>query len=275
MKCLVLGSSGQVGTSLVKMIEKMGHEALGFDLENSINQDLRISKNKILIDSVRESDFVFFLAFDVGGSMYLKSYQNTFDFISNNIKLMENTFEVLKETKKPFIFTSSQMSNMLYSPYGLLKAVGELYTKSLNGLIVKFWNIYGIEHDFSKSHVITDFIIKAKKNGKIEILTDGSEQRQFLFADDCSECLITLAGKYDEISREENLHITSFKWNSILDVAKIVADLHKGIEVKAGNSVDVIQKDKRNEPDPFILKYWKPKTSLFDGIKLIKDAIKV
>jgi Nucleoside-diphosphate-sugar epimerases len=164
---------------------------------------------------------------------------------------------------------------MLYSPYGLLKAVGELYTKSLNGLIVKFWNIYGIEHDFTKSHVITDFILKAKKRGKIDILTDGSEQRQFLFADDCSECLVTLAEKYNEISREENLHITSFKWNSILDIAKIVADLHKGVEVETGKSSDVIQKDKRNEPDPSILKYWKPKTSLFAGIKLIKDAIKV
>lgn len=275
MKCLVLGSSGQVGTALVKMIEKMGHEALSFDLENSSNEDLRICKNPFLIDSILEADFVFFLAFDVGGSLYLKNYQNSFDFISNNIRLMDNTFDVLRETKKPFIFTSSQMSNMLYSPYGLLKAVGELYTKSLNGLVVKFWNIYGIEHDFTKSHVVTDFILKAKRKGKIEILTDGSEQRQFLFADDCSECLVTLAEKYNEISRDENLHITSFKWNSILDIAKIVSDLHGGIEIKTGESKDIIQKDKRNEPDPFILKYWKPKTSLIEGVKLIKDAIQI
>jgi hypothetical protein len=42
------------------------------------------------------------------------------------------------------------MSNMSYSPYGVLKNVGELYTKSLNGLIVKFWNVYGIEKTMKK-----------------------------------------------------------------------------------------------------------------------------
>jgi nucleoside-diphosphate-sugar epimerase len=76
---------------------------------------------------------------------------------------MRNVFDVLERYKKPFVFASSQMSNMSYSPYGLAKAVGESYTKTLGGLVVKFWNVYGVEHDLDKSHVITDFIIKAKK----------------------------------------------------------------------------------------------------------------
>ena len=46
------------------------------------------------------SDFIFFLAFDVGGSRYLKKYQNTFDFISNNMRIMENTFSILKKERK-------------------------------------------------------------------------------------------------------------------------------------------------------------------------------
>ena len=49
---------------------------------------------------------------------------------------------------------------MSYSPYGVMKRVGEMYTKSLGGLIVHFWNVYGIEKDMEKAHVITDFISK-------------------------------------------------------------------------------------------------------------------
>ena len=56
------------------------------------------------------------------------------------------------------------MSNMDFSPYGTLKRLGEEVTKSLNVIYVKFWNVYGIERDIKKSHVVTDFVLKALKN---------------------------------------------------------------------------------------------------------------
>ena len=50
------------------------------------------------------------------------------------------------------------MSNMDFSTYGTLKRLGEDITKSLNCLYVKFWNVYGIEKDLQKAHVVTDFV---------------------------------------------------------------------------------------------------------------------
>ena len=47
-----------------------------------------------------DSDFVFFLAFDVGGSRYLKKYQHTFKFIDNNARMLAGAFEYLAEYKK-------------------------------------------------------------------------------------------------------------------------------------------------------------------------------
>ena len=140
----------------------------GIDIFNGPENDLRITPNSCVEDAIKDSDFVFFLAFDVGGSRYLKKYQHTFQFIDNNARLMANAFGLLQKHNKRFIFASSQMSNMSYSPYGVLKNVGELYTKSLKGLIVKFWNVYGVEYDKEKSHVITDFILKGKKNIKVK-----------------------------------------------------------------------------------------------------------
>jgi len=148
MKISVLGSSGQIGVYLTEYLREKGHVVIEFDKVNTPNHDMTIIPNQLLENVIETSDFVFFLAFDVGGSRYLKKYQHTFQFIDNNARLMANAFGLLKKYRKRFIFASSQMSNMSYSPYGVLKNVGELYTKSLNGLIVKFWNVYGIEKNY-------------------------------------------------------------------------------------------------------------------------------
>jgi nucleoside-diphosphate-sugar epimerase len=269
MKYLVLGSSGQVGFPLTQFLRSKNYEVLEFDFVEDELQDLRIKNNILLEKYIKECDFIFFLAFDVGGSRYLAKYQHTFDFLHNNILLMSNTFEMIKKYNKPFIFASSQMSNMSYSPYGVAKAVGERYTTALNGITVKFWNVYGPEKDLEKSHVITDFILKAKNTKVIDMLTDGTELRQFLHADDCSEALLTLSNIYDELNRDKEYHITNFQWNTVLDVAQEVANNFSDTIIIPAQSKDLVQKDKRNEPDPYILNFWKPKINLSNGIKNI------
>jgi nucleoside-diphosphate-sugar epimerase len=159
---------------------------------------------------------------------------------------------------------------MSYSPYGVCKSLAEIFAASLGGITVKFWNVYGPEHDLEKSHVITDFILKAKE-GKITMLTDGTEERQFLHAQDCSECLTILSQKYDEIDRTKNLHVTNFEWNTILEVAQAINE-YIPCEVEPSTEKDTVQLNKRNEPDPYILNFWKPKIGLKEGIGLvIKD----
>ena len=159
-RILILGSGGQIGAYLTDYLNDKGYEVLEFDIVNGRHHDMTEIPNPELHRVIMTSDFVFFLAFDVGGSHYLKKYQHTFEFINNNSRLMTNVFGLLGKYNKPFVFASSQMSNMSYSPYGVLKRVGELHTKALHGLIVKFWNVYGIENDMEKAHVITDFIRK-------------------------------------------------------------------------------------------------------------------
>jgi len=271
MKYLVLGSSGQIGSVLTKFLIDQKQEVLEFDIARSPQEDLRFPCNEILRQHMMATDFVFFLAFDVGGSRYLKIYQHTFDFLSNNARLMANTFELLRETHMPFVFASSQMSNMSFSTYGVLKALGEYYTRSLNGITVKFWNVYGIEQDLAKAHVITDFVLKARDHQCIDMMTDGTEERQFLYADDCSECLFLLSQFYETLNRNQALHITSFEWVKILDVAGIIAELFPGTVVNPANSMDDVQKGQRNEPDAYILQHWRPRTSLREGIRRIVD----
>lgn len=273
MKYLVLGSAGQIGSHLSDFLRQQGDTVLGFDLAISPEEDLR-KPSHLLIERMQQADFVIFLAFDVGGSRYLKTYQHTFEFVSNNVKIMDQVFDALKLTQKPFIFASSQMSNMSYSSYGVLKALGEYYTRSLNGLVVKFWNVYGVETEPEKSHAITDFIRKAQTTGRVEMMTDGTEMRQFLYADDCCKALRLLAQPvtFAAMSREASLHITNFEWSTILEAAQLVGEMMR-VPVIPGRATDLVQKDLRNEPDRFVLQYWKPETSLREGIAYVIKAM--
>ena len=278
MKVTILGSSGQIGAYLTEYLRDKGHEVTEFDKNYSIDHDMTKIPNYQLRHAIKDSDFVFFLAFDVGGSRYLKKYQHTFNFIDNNARMMAGAFEHLAEHGKPFIFASSQMSSMSYSPYGVMKRVGELYTRSLNGLIVKFWNVYGIERDHDKAHVITDFIRKGFETGVIDMMTDGTEQREFLYAEDCCEALEQLMLEYDQFTSDSELHITSFRSTTILEIAKIIQGIFKAngkiVAVEKAQTKDEVQKDARNEANPFIRKWWKAKTSIEDGIEKIYEAMK-
>lgn len=278
MKISVLGSSGQIGAYLTEYLRKKGHVVIEFDKEYSPNHDMTIIPNQFLENVIKTSDFVFFLAFDVGGSRYLKKYQHTFQFIDNNARLMANAFGLLKKYNKRFIFASSQMSNMSYSPYGVLKNVGELYTKSLNGLIVKFWNVYGIEKDYEKSHVITDFIKKGFETGVIDMLTDGQEEREFLYAEDCCEALESIMENYNDFTPEDNLHITSFHSTKIVDIANMISGqfnlIGKEVKIEPSQEKDVVQMDKRNAPDTYLTKWWIPKTTIEQGIAKVFEAMK-
>lgn len=279
MKITILGSSGQIGAYLTEYLSNKGHQVHEFDLVNTPDEDMTMIPNPLLEERISNSDFVFFLAFDVGGSRYLKKYQHTFQFINNNCRLMANAFTLLQKYNVRFVFASSQMSNMSYSPYGVLKNVGELYTKSLNGLIVKFWNVYGIEKDHEKAHVITDFIRKGFETGIIDMLTDGEEERDFLYAEDCCEALETVMENFTDFTPEDNLHITSFHYTKIRDIASMITGQFAlvgkyDVVVKPSEEKDSVQLDKRNQADTFITKWWMPKTTIESGISKVFNSMK-
>ena len=278
MKITILGSSGQIGAYLSDYLRTKGHVVIDFDMVETPNHDMTVIPNQYLENAIETADFVFFLAFDVGGSRYLKKYQHTFQFIDNNTRLMANAFGLLEKYKKRFVFASSQMSNMSHSPYGVMKRVGELYTTTLKGLTVKFWNVYGIENDHEKAHVITDFIRKGFEEGDFEMMTDGTEERQFLYAEDCCKALETVMESYTDFKPEDPLHITSFSSTSIRRIADEIQGqfrlIGKEVKIKDGLAKDSVQLDKRNEADTYITGWWLPETGIDKGIAKVFNHMK-
>jgi nucleoside-diphosphate-sugar epimerase len=263
----ILGSSGLIGECLYAHLSSAKHDSnvLPFDIKNSAIQDCRKDSDSLRY-VISQSDFVYFLVFDVGGSKYLSDKSKVFNSCLDNLRILYNVFDLLKKYNKEFIFASSQMSNMLHSEYGTLKRIGEQLTNCLGGINVRFWNTYGSESVNERSHVITDLISQGKKQHSIELMTDGLEKRQFLHVLDAVRALGTLATNYKKLDKSKYYDVTSFEWYSIQEIAEIVS---KELQVPwySGIKEDVSQKNIMNEPDGHILKYWQPAIGIEHGIK--------
>jgi len=154
----------------------------------------------------------------------------------------------------------------------LLKMIGEKMCQDIGGLVVRLWNVYGHEKNEEKAHVITDFIKMAKFENVIKMRTDGEEYRQFLFVEDCAECLLNLTNQYHQLDKNQNYHITSFEWISIKEIASIISKI-TDCKIISGDKKDQTQMNAMNPPDSYILNFWKPKTSLTEGILNIYNQI--
>jgi nucleoside-diphosphate-sugar epimerase len=111
------------------------------------------------------------------------------------------------------------------------------------------------------------------------MMTDGTEERQFLYAEDCCEALETIMECYSDFKPTDPLHVTSFRNDSIKDVASMIQGQFNKIgkydvRIKPGIAKDNIQLDKRNEADNYIHGWWLPKTNLETGIAKVFDKIK-
>jgi len=106
------------------------------------------------------------------------------------------------------------------------------------------------------------------------MLTNGKEVRDFLYAEDCCNGLEIIMKKFNQIKKsKKSIDLTTGRYTSILNIAKIIKKIlnEKKIRViiKPSSNVDTVQKNKKNLPNRFFFKFWKPKYTLENGIREI------
>ena len=110
------------------------------------------------------------------------------------------------------------------------------------------------------------------------MMTDGTEEREFLYAEDCCEALETIMDQYSDFTSDIELHITTGISTNILGIARTIQSLFKEIgkevDIVPSPSKDEVQKDARNVPNPYIRKWWEPKTSITEGIGKVFEEMK-
>ena len=97
---------------------------------------------------------------------------------------------------------------------------------------------------------------------------------QFLYADDCSAGLYKIMSRFDFFfKKKEELHLTTSKRISIIDIANIIKKILKKrgikITIKPSKKRDELQNNVNNKSNNFLLNYWKPKFTIESGIESI------
>jgi nucleoside-diphosphate-sugar epimerase len=253
---LVLGGDGLIGAALVEALRARGHSVSSLDLKSGC--DLR----EVGDAPFSECDRVWFLAWDTGGAKYIEAADRQHEMFKHNSELSARVFDALARTKKPFVYTTSQLAG-LPNAYGLTKLVAENWTRQLGGKLARLWNTYGWEHPDSKSHVVTDLVLSGLAKGRVVCLTNGEEKRRFIYKTDCVAGII---GLFD--SALPTADIAGDRWLSIREVAEEIAgqlNVETGFGERKGTEIIV-------DPEK-LLPGWQPSVPLSAGITtVINDA---
>ena len=256
MRELVLGGEGLIGATLAQALGAKGHEVVSLDLKSGF--DLR---KPFDIASFQNCDRVWFLAWDTGGAKYLEAENQQHQQYQNNCEISLRVFDALSRTKKPFLFVTSQLAGQP-NAYGTTKLMSWRWSETLGGKVARLWNVYGWEHPTVKSHVITDLVLSGSQ-GRVRCMTNGLEQRRFLYKTDCVEALIQL---FD--GPTQSAEIAASEWTTIRHVAEEVAR-QLNVDTQFGDL-----KGSECLVDPTeMLPDWRPQVSLGQGIaRVIEDA---
>lgn len=298
-KILITGSTGMVGSAVVKMLKELGYNNLltpprkEVDLVNPQDVKAYFAYNK--------PEYVFLIAAKVGGLYANMTYRA--DFIFDNLMMQSNTINACKENNvKKVLFVSSgcvypkyaenpiseeAMLTGLLEPsnehYSIAKIAGIKMCEAYNmqyGLeyaVVIPNNIYGPGDNYhpENSHVMASLIRKfheAKQNGTdVEIWGSGKQMREFVYVEDVAKACVSLM---------DSSYIGSYNCSSeyeitIKDLAELVAEV---LEFK-GNIIYNTDKPEGHPRKGFSCKKlrktgWKASTSLKEGIQLAYEWYK-
>ena len=294
-KVLILGSTGLVGSNLLKKYEEkypdsnvLTPKRYTLDLEDRSQVIGYFIKNK--------PDVVFMCAAKVGGIKANNDYKA--DFITSNLKIQTNVIEAchLSMVKKLVFLGSSciypkhaeipikeesLLSGYLEptnDAYAIAKIAGIKMCQSYRQqhgsdyISVMPSNLYGPgdNFDLNSSHVLPALIRKfheAKMENKesVEIWGTGKPMREFLYVEDLAEALIFLSENYSD---ERIINVGAGQDVTISDLANMISkevgysgNIIFNSEYPDGTMRKVMDTTRINDLG------WKPKTTLEEGIR--------
>ena len=227
MKVTVTGSSGFIGSHLVKYLEKKGRKVLGVDIkkpefekcpeEGFLEFDLRApGKYKYIFEG---TDEVYHLAANMGGIGFIESHKA--DIVYDNTVIDMNVLKGCKDAGVKKLFYSSsacvyplrlqhidrttlQLREQDAYPAECEDGYGweKLYMEramthfaedyNMKIYIARFHNIYGPMGTFDGGRekspaALCRKIAKVDDRGEIEVWGDGEQVRSYCYVDDCVE----------------------------------------------------------------------------------------
>ena len=290
MTIVVAGSSGLVGSAIVRYYEGIGQKVIGV---NRAVVDLLDSKATTDFLTATKPDLVIDAAAKVGGIGANNSFP--VEFLNDNLRIQSNLMEAAhKADVARFVFLGSSCiyprecpqpireEYLLTGPleqtnsaYAIAKIAGIELIKSYRKEFGRRWislmptNLYGPHDNFdlSNSHVLPALIRRfseASATSTVTLWGSGKPKREFLHVDDMASAVALCAENYDD---ERHLNIGSGVDSTIAELAQLVAGA-AGFTGEIAWDPSKPDGTPRKVMDVSRVKSlgWSPKISLSDGI---------
>tara|TARA_X000000368_G_C23050740_1_gene721293 strand:- start:1713 stop:2636 length:924 start_codon:yes stop_codon:yes gene_type:complete len=300
MKILIFGSSGLVGTSLVKNLPKI---ITNSEIIPSTRDDTDLFSESETLAKIKSTnpDIVINAAAKVGGIQ--ANNINRSEFILDNLKININILESLIPFKNVKVINLG--SSCIYplganvpineeslltgkleptnSPYAMAKLtaieIGDAITKQFGHKIINLMptNLYGPNDNFSEdhSHVIPGLIhrmhnAKVNKDNTFEVWGTGKPLREFMHVDDLTSAVGYILN--NNLFSEQVLNVGSNDEISISDLVLKIKNVvnYKGkiifnSDMPDGNPRKLLDSTKLTS------KGWKPSVELSEGLKSVYE----
>ena len=291
MNCLVLGSSGLIGSNLVARLRREGNNVVGVDIVEPkyvipvsfVQGDLRDAK---FCEGLFKTswDRVYQLAADMGGAGFIFTGDNDAEVMRNSAMINLNVAKYATEAGvKQLLFSSSvcayskeQVEKKIKeediypanpdSNYGWEKIFSErVYqsfakNKGLNIRIARFNNTFGpyCTWDGGREKSPAAICRKALTQDPIEIWGDGKQIREFIYIDDLLDAIEVIM----QSDHQEPINIGPDESYTIDEMVRMVSDKEiKHIDGPIGLQVRLTDNTKIKSLG------WSPKVSVEKGMK--------
>jgi UDP-glucose 4-epimerase len=249
MKFLVTGGAGFIGSNIVKLVLKKGHNVDVLDnlhvgkIENiedimdKINFFQTDTKDREGLDKIiKNYDGIFH---EAALTSVPESFEKPKEYYDVNVIGTKNIFEIANREKIRVVYASSSsiygdttqipikesFERKPINPYGQTKLDDEILAEKFEELSViglRYFNVYGIGQNISYAGVITKFLEQIKNKKTLTINGNGNQIRDFIHVKDIAKA--NLAAMESNI-KKSFFNVGTGISTSINDLAKMMIEL--------------------------------------------------
>jgi UDP-glucose 4-epimerase len=270
MRICITGSSGFIGTHLVKKLRELNHELTLVDLKDGLD----ILNTQKMIELGQNQDCIIHLAAEISVPI-----SNNYPLYYNqaNIDRTLSMLESARINKIPrFIFASSAAVLKTNSVYAVTKLTGEYYCKlysyltGMKTICLRFFNVYGQGTD---KGVIPTFLENIKNKKPLIIYGSGNQTRDFVYIDDVINAII-LSLEYNDSGIFDVGSGTSITIKEIAELCYKLMRKKPNIKYKHGLKGDIYESHSNISRTIKQLGYH-PSVDIEEGIKRMTECKKI
>jgi UDP-glucose 4-epimerase len=248
MKYVVTGGAGFIGSNIVKLLVKNGHDVSVIDNLHTGNiSRLKDVENEILFNKIdiRDFDKLNQNIHDVDGIFHQaaltvvpESFEKPDEYYDVNVNGTKNIFKIAKKLGVKVVFASSSsiygnvneipikenFEKNPINPYGKTKVEKEklaqdFWRDGVNIIGLRYFNVYGKGQTGSYAGVITQFMKKIDNSLPPIIHGKGDQVRDFVSVEDVAKANLK---SMEASTTQDFLNIGTGKSVSILELAKLM-----------------------------------------------------